>query len=248
MKFVGIIPARYDSSRFPGKPLADIGGKSMIQRVYERAEEAIKQIVVATDDERIFDAVKEFGGEVVMTAKHHKSGTDRCAEAYQLFNRSGSADVVINIQGDEPFIKKDQFHTLMKCFADPEVEIATLIRKIELYEDLFNENKPKVVIDDKEDAIYFSRSPIPFLREEPKEKWISSHSFYSHVGIYAYKTETLYKLSRLSQGLLEKIEALEQLRWIEKGFKIRTAVTDYDSYGIDTPEDIEKARELRYFE
>jgi 3-deoxy-manno-octulosonate cytidylyltransferase (CMP-KDO synthetase) len=248
MKFVGIIPARYASTRFPGKPLINIGGKSMIQRVYERASEAIRQVVVATDDERIFDAVKEFDGEVVMTAGHHQSGTDRCAEAYHAFIRSSNADVVINIQGDEPFIKKDQFHMLMKCFTDPEVSIATLIRKVDSTDDLFDENKTKVVIDEKEDAIYFSRMAIPFLRGIPQDKWVAKHTFYSHLGIYAYKTDTLLKLSRLSQGILEKAESLEQLRWIENGLKIRTSITPFDNFGIDTPEDVQKAKELGYFE
>ncbi len=247
MRFVGIIPARYDSTRFPGKPLADIGGKPMIQRVYERASEAIRQVIVATDDKRIFDAVKDFDGEVVMTANHHQSGTDRCAEAYQSFIRSSHADVVMNIQGDEPFVKKDQFHLLMKCFTDPEVNIATLVRKIETHNDLFDENKPKVILDEKDDAVYFSRMPIPFVRGVPREKWVDTHTFYNHVGIYAYKTEILLKLSRLSQSDLEKAESLEQLRWIENGYKIRAAITPFESFGIDTPDDIIKAKELGYF-
>jgi len=242
----GIIPARYASTRFPGKPLALIGDKPMIRLVYEQASMALESVYVATDDDRIFDAVKGFGGNVVMTLADHRSGTDRCAEAADRIEQETGKETgtIINIQGDEPFIRPDQIMLLASCFDDKSVGIATLIRKVEKDEDLFNVNQPKVVVGLSGDAIYFSRSVIPYLRGENSEKWASKHTYYKHLGIYGYRKETLIKLTRLSPGILEIAESLEQNRWLENGFRIRTAVTKWESIGIDTPEDLEHAKAL----
>jgi 3-deoxy-manno-octulosonate cytidylyltransferase (CMP-KDO synthetase) len=239
----GIIPARFASTRFPGKPLALIGDKPMIRLVYEQASKALDSVYVATDDERISRVVEGFGGKVIMTSPHHRSGTDRCAEAAGIIERiSGKAPgIIINIQGDEPFIRPEQITLLASCFDDPGVEIATLIRKVEKDEDLFNINHPKVAVSLSGDAIYFSRSVIPFLRGEKPEEWSSKHIYFKHLGIYGYKKETLLRLTRLSPGSLEMAESLEQNRWLENGFRIRTAVTKWESIGIDTPEDLENA-------
>jgi len=245
-QFTGIIPARYASSRFPGKPLVLIGNKPMIQRVYEQAHKILEHVFVATDDKRIYDAVLDFGGRSVLTSPHHLSGTDRCAEAVKkIYEETGEkTDIVINIQGDEPFIKPEQISDLMNCFADPTVELATLIRKVEPGEDIFNPNQPKVVLTLKGDAIYFSRSAIPYIRDTEKNDWPARHTFYKHIGLYAYKAETLEKITLLPRTPLEISESLEQNRWIENGYKIRTAVTSWESKGIDTPEDLEKAKTL----
>ena len=242
--FAGIIPARYASSRFPGKPLAPIGNKSMIQRVYEQAEKSIKLVYVATDDRRIYDAVLSFGGRVVMTSADHQSGTDRCSEATDLIeSESGrKIDIVINIQGDEPFIKPEQIDLVKECFTDENVQIATLIRKAEPGEDIFNPNQPKVILNIHGDAIYFSRSTIPYIREAEKIDWSRKHDFYKHIGLYAYRTETLKQITRLARSPLEIAESLEQNRWIENGFRIRTAVTIWVSVGIDTPDDLDRAK------
>jgi 3-deoxy-manno-octulosonate cytidylyltransferase (CMP-KDO synthetase) len=244
--FTGIIPSRFASTRFPGKALALIGGKPMIRRVYEQASKALKEVFVATEDKRIMDAVLGFGGKVIMTSPEHRSGTDRCSEAVDIIEKEtgNQVDIVINIQGDEPFIKPEQIRLLMSCFGDDSVEIATLIRKVEEGEDLFNPNEPKVVISSSGDAIYFSRATIPYVREADKSKWSSKHTFYKHPGIYAFKKATLKKITLLQRSSLEKAESLEQNRWIENNFRIRTAVTDWDSIGIDTPEDLERAKEL----
>ena len=243
MKFLGIIPSRYASTRFPGKPLADIAGKSMIRRVYESATNALKNVLVATDDERIFETVESFGGNVVMTSTEHKSGTDRCAEALDTYekNTSEKYDVVINIQGDEPFIREDQIKVILNCFSDRSTEIATLIKKISNNEVIFDPNRPKVVTDKNGFALYFSRSPIPAIRDTDISEWQNKHVFYQHIGMYAYRDYVLRELSGLPQGLLEKAESLEQLRWLENGYKIKTALTEFESYGIDTPEDLENA-------
>jgi 3-deoxy-manno-octulosonate cytidylyltransferase (CMP-KDO synthetase) len=248
MKFIGIIPARYASTRFPGKPLADMKGKPMIQRVYERASKALDDIIVATDDGRIYDAVKAFGGKVVMTSDKHRSGTDRCEEA---FVKSGSdADVIINIQGDEPFIKATQIETLKQCFDDETVDIATLVKPIpsdaDFEADLFNPNTPKVVVNRNMEAMYFSRSVIPYIRGEKYTEWLKSHTYYKHIGIYAYRANVLSEITKLPQSSLEKAESLEQLRWLENGYKIKTGVTVEETIGIDTPADMEKA--LRYIQ
>ena len=241
--FAGIIPARYASSRFPGKPLAMIGNKSMIQRVYEQASKSIDLVCVATDDGRIYDAVKSFGGKAVMTSADHQSGTDRCAEAADLLaaETGGRIDIVINIQGDEPFIKPEQINLVKDCFRDENVRIATLVRKAEPGEDIFNPNQPKVIINTQGDAIYFSRAAIPYQREGDKDEWTGKHSYYKHIGLYAYRTETLRKITKLAPSPLEIAESLEQNRWIENGFRIRTAVTIWESIGIDTPDDLERA-------
>jgi 3-deoxy-manno-octulosonate cytidylyltransferase (CMP-KDO synthetase) len=245
-RFTGIIPARYASTRFPGKALADIGGKSMIQRVYEQSCKALPVVFVATDDNRIINAVLSFGGKAIMTSPHHRSGTDRCSEAVDKIEAEtgNQLDVVINIQGDEPFIKPDQIKLLMSCFSDESVEIATLIRKVEDGEDLFNPNEPKVVISSSGDALYFSRSTIPYFRDADRSEWAYKHTYYKHPGIYAYKKLTLKKITMLHRSPLEITESLEQNRWIENNYKIRTAITNWDSIGIDTPEDIEKAKEI----
>lgn len=245
MKFIGIIPARYASTRFPGKPLAMLGDKTMIQRVYERAGMALDDVIVATDDDRIFDAVKGFGGRAVMTSASHRSGTDRC---YEAFVKSGSdADVVINIQGDEPFIDPRQIEALKSCFAAPGVEIATLLRRFDPkrgYDALADPNTPKVVTDSNGDAIYFSRSVIPYVRGKETSQWPGATEYFTHVGLYGYRSETLSRLVALPQSSLELAESLEQLRWLQNGYKIRTAVTDCETIGIDTPADLEAALEL----
>jgi 3-deoxy-manno-octulosonate cytidylyltransferase (CMP-KDO synthetase) len=246
MNFLGIIPSRYASTRFPGKPLADIGGKTMIQRVYESVSGALKDVVVATDDERIFKEVRDFGGKAVMTSASHKSGTDRCAEALDIYEKDAETkfDVVINIQGDEPFIRTDQIRAIMNCFSDLNTEIATLIKKIDDNATVFNSNRPKVVINRNDFALYFSRSPIPAVRDAQNAEWHNKHTFYQHIGMYAYRSYVLHELSNLPQGTLEKAESLEQLRWLENGYRIKTALTEFDSYGIDTPADLENAIKL----
>ncbi|MBA4321915.1 MAG: 3-deoxy-manno-octulosonate cytidylyltransferase [Odoribacter sp.] len=241
-----IIPARYASSRFPGKPLAILGDRSVIQRVYEQALKSVEIVFVATDDNRIREAVINFGGNVIMTSPEHMSGTDRCSEAAsKIESETGLLiDVVINIQGDEPFIKPDQIDLLISCFNDDSVEIATLVRKVTEGEDLSNTNQVKVVIGVNGDAIYFSRAIIPYLRDVDLTEWSYKHIFYKHLGIYAYTTHTLKKLTALNRSSLEIAESLEQNRWIENGFRIRTAITEWESIGIDTPEDLEKAKDL----
>lgn len=240
MEILGIIPARYASTRFPGKPLVDIRGKSMIQRVYEQSKKSkvLADLVVATDDDRIFDHVKEFGGNAVMTRTDHQSGTDRCFEAVQKFKPS--TDVVINIQGDEPFIHPEQIDLVASCFSSAEVKIATLVKKITSDEQLFNENIPKVLLNKEMEAVYFSRQTIPFIRGKEKSEWLATYSFYKHIGIYAYKTSVLTEITALKQSSLELAEALEQLRWIENGYKLKVKVTDLESVAIDVPDDLKK--------
>lgn len=245
MKFIGIIPARYGSSRFPGKPLADMAGKPMIQRVYEQVKKAIDEVWVATDDERILKIVEDFGGKAVLTSPDHKSGTDRCNEA---FSKIGNGfDVVINIQGDEPFIQPQQIETLKSCFDSKETELATLVKpfkKEDGFEVLFNPNSPKVVLNKNSEAIYFSRSIIPYIRDAHHTEWLDKHIFYKHIGMYAYRADVLKKITLLPQSNLELAESLEQLRWIENGYKIKVGLTDIETIGIDTPEDMEKAIKL----
>lgn len=245
LSFLGIIPARYASSRFPGKPLAMIGDKPMIQRVYEQAKKVLADVYVATDDNRIYDAVESFGGKAVMTSDKHRSGTDRCYEAY--CNVSSKADVVINIQGDEPFIHEEQICEIMECFDDPATQIATLVRKFDPsqgFDALKDCTKPKVAIDNNRNALYFSRSVIPFVRNAEKKDWPSETAFYMHVGMYAYKAAVLAEITKLPQSSLEIAESLEQLRWLQNGYKIKTGLTDKPTIGIDTPTDLEKA--IRY--
>jgi 3-deoxy-manno-octulosonate cytidylyltransferase (CMP-KDO synthetase) len=244
-QFAGIIPARYASSRFPGKPLVSIGDKTMVQRVYDQACKSLDIVYVATDDDRIFTSVINGGGKAVMTSSEHQSGTDRCAEAVEkIMHETGHRiDVVINIQGDEPFIKPEQIDLLKPCFNNKKVEIATLVRKCAYGDDLFNQNQPKVIIDSTGYAIYFSRSAIPFIRDCEPSEWTKKHVFYKHIGLYAYTTKALKKITSLPRSLLEIAESLEQNRWIENGFKIRTAITDWDSTSIDTPDDLKRALE-----
>jgi 3-deoxy-manno-octulosonate cytidylyltransferase (CMP-KDO synthetase) len=240
MKILGIIPARYGSTRFPGKPLIDINGKSMIQRVYEQAKScsSLNEVVVATDDQRIFDHVKSFGGNVEMTSDKHESGTDRCAEVVEKV--SETYDVVINIQGDEPYIDPIQITQLCECFKDEKTDIATLIKKIESTEDLFNENKVKVVKSSADFAIYFSRNPIPFVKGEAKENWLKTNTYFKHIGIYGYRAEVLQNITQMPLSILEKAEGLEQLRWLENGLFIKVAETQLEAIAIDSPEDLKK--------
>lgn len=242
MKFIAIIPARYESSRFPGKPLVDMDGKPMIQRVYEQVKKSINDVYVATDDERIMEAVESFGGKAVMTSVDHRSGTDRCNEAYKKIGQP--FDVVLNIQGDEPFINPEQIDILKACFTDSSVEIATLVKPFDKNTEhnvLKNPSTPKVVISEKLEAIYFSRSIIPFLRDAQEANWASLHTFYKHIGIYGYRTDVLKQITQLLPGVLEQAESLEQLRWIENGYKIKVGITTFETIGIDTPEDLQKA-------
>lgn len=246
MKFIGIIPARYASTRFPGKPLADMKGKPMIQRVYEQVEGVLDAVCVATDDERIAAAVRAFGGQAVMTSDQHRSGTDRCYEAYQKVG--AGFEVVINIQGDEPFIHPEQIETLKRCFDDPATEIATLVKPFDPNGDfestLFNPNSPKVVFNKRMEALYFSRSIIPYIRGEQYTEWLKTHTFYKHIGLYAYRAETLREITALPQSELEKAESLEQLRWLENGYRIKVGITHQETIGIDTQEDMARAIEF----
>ncbi|MGD9929085.1 MAG: 3-deoxy-manno-octulosonate cytidylyltransferase [Mangrovibacterium sp.] len=242
MKFVAIIPARYQSTRFPGKPLAMLGEKPIIQHVYENASSAIDAVYVATDDDRIAAVVTSFGGQVVMTRANHPSGTDRCAEAAALLSEKQPVDVIINIQGDEPFVRAEQLQALKDCFADPATEIATLVKKIDSEEVLFNPNRPKVVFDANQYALLFSRSTIPYIRGKEPHSWLHAHPFYAHLGMYAYRAGVLDEITRLNPSFLELAESLEQLRWLENGYKIKVAVTEFESIGIDTPEDLEQAK------
>jgi 3-deoxy-manno-octulosonate cytidylyltransferase (CMP-KDO synthetase) len=237
---IGVIPARYASTRFPGKPLVDIKGKTMIQRVYEQAKKSssLSSVIVATDDDRIQKAVLDFGGEACMTASHHPSGTDRCAEVVEKMKLT--CDAVVNIQGDEPFIEPAQIDLLASCFNDPRTQLATLIKKIDSTEVLFSPNSPKVIVDHEQFAIYFSRHPIPYLRGVNENEWLTKHNYYQHIGIYGYRVEALRNITKLRPSLLEKAESLEQLRWIENGYKIKTAVTTRETIAIDTPEDLQK--------
>lgn len=251
MKFIGIIPARYASTRFPGKPLADICGKTVIRRVYEQASKALETVVVATDDERIYDAVEAFGGKVVMTRANHRCGTDRCLEAYEAITtptwreQNDTDTVIINIQGDEPFIQPEQIETLMACFDSPQTEIATLVRPYtakDSLEDLENPNTPKVAWSQTTgEALLFSRSVIPYLRGVDKSEWLSKGSYYRHIGLYAYRADVLARITKLDPSPIEQAESLEQMRWLENGYRIRVGITDTPTIGIDTPEDLEKA-------
>lgn len=245
MKFIAIIPARYASTRFPGKPLADMNGKPMIQRVYEQVKKCVNRVFVATDDERIFNAVKAFGGDVVMTSESHKSGTDRCAEAYN--NIGSGEDVIINIQGDEPFIKPEQIEAVMACFDDTSTQIATLVKPFsenDGIDALMNPNSPKVVLGVNNEALYFSRSIVPYVRGCDVQEWLKSNTFYKHIGMYAYRADALAEITKLPQSSLEKAESLEQLRWLQNGYKIKVGITSQETIGIDTPADMQKALEF----
>jgi 3-deoxy-manno-octulosonate cytidylyltransferase (CMP-KDO synthetase) len=254
MKCIGIIPARYASSRFPGKPLAEICGKSMIQRVYEQASKVLDTVIVATDDERIYDCVKAFGGVVYMTSSEHRCGTDRICEAYQLYRASGDGNrvldngdqdiVVVNIQGDEPFIQPEQIQAVIDCFP---TDIATLAKPYTVQDDLqelLTPNVVKVVFSEQTgEALYFSRSVIPYLRGVEPADWLQQGQHFRHVGMYAYRADVLQRITQLSPSPLEKSESLEQLRWLENGLTNRVALTNHASIGIDTPEDLKHALE-----
>jgi len=247
-EFLGIIPARYASTRFPGKPLALLGDKPMIQWVYERASSLFEHLLVATDDQRIHEAVKGFGGKVLMTSSLHKSGTDRCAEAAGLYEKQTGLNFnhVVNIQGDEPLIRQEQLQSLLDCFQLPGTSIATLISRIDESEELQDPNIVKVVVDQSFRALYFSRAPIPFIRNREAASEIENMVFYKHIGLYAFRREVLDRLVQLTPSDLEMAESLEQLRWMDHGFTIRTAVTSLPSLGVDTPEDLEKLNKLGY--
>lgn len=242
MKFIGIIPARYASTRFPGKPLALLGGKPVIQHVYEKVAAVLEAAYVATDDERIYDVVKSFGGQVVMTRTDHKSGTDRIEEAIEKIG--GEWDVVVNVQGDEPFVAKNQLDTICHCFDDPTTQIATLGKPFESMEAVQNPNSPKIVVDNMGFAMYFSRSVIPYVRGKEMSSWLTLYPFLKHLGIYAYRKDVLRQVTQLPQSSLEIAESLEQLRWLQNGFKIKVGTTDVETVGIDTPQDLERAEEF----
>ena len=242
MKFIGIIPARYASTRFPGKPLAMLGRRTVIQRVYEQVAAVLEEAYVATDDERIFKAVEEFGGRVVMTRQDHKSGTDRIEEAAEKIGTQ--ADVIINIQGDEPFIQKSQIETLKKLFENPDTQIGTLGKRFDNIEAAANPNSPKIVTDKNGFALYFSRSIIPYIRGKEQTEWLQHFPFLKHLGLYAYRRDVLRQITQLPQSPLELAESLEQLRWLENGYRIRVGLTDVETVGIDTPEDLRRAEEF----
>jgi 3-deoxy-manno-octulosonate cytidylyltransferase (CMP-KDO synthetase) len=242
MKIVAIIPARFDSSRFPGKPLAEIQGKTMIHRVYEQTKKAIDDVFVATDDQRIEAEVLNFGGKSIMTESSHKSGTDRLAEAIKIIESSYNQefDIIINVQGDEPFIHPEQIKELIGCFHDESTEIATLIKTIALNEEIFNPNLPKVVVDKDDYALYFSRSPIPYIRNMDKGDWSEHFPYRKHLGMYGYRKEVLKKITLLPPSSLEIAESLEQNRWLENGYKIKTQLTEYENHPVDTPDDLKR--------
>lgn len=245
LRTLAIIPARYASTRFEGKPLTLLGGVSIIERVYRRAQGAVEDVVVATDDERICAAVEAFGGRVVMTSTAHRCGTDRCAEALDIVG--GNYDIVVNIQGDEPFIRSEQITSLTECFADDDVEIATLARPFRAEEgiaEVENPNNVKVVRDAKGMALYFSRAAIPYNRDRERATWLDHYRYLKHVGIYAFRSDVLRRVTRLEGGELESVEMLEQLRWLERGYRIAVAITHDESIGIDTPEDLARAEAL----
>jgi 3-deoxy-manno-octulosonate cytidylyltransferase (CMP-KDO synthetase) len=241
MKTLGIIPARYASTRFPGKPLVDIGGKSMIQRVYEQAKKCIhlSEVIVATDDVRIYDHVINFGGVVIMTSSDHQSGTDRCAE---VALQHPQYNIIINIQGDEPYIDPEQISKLAACFNSESTQIATLIKKVQNQQELLNPNSPKVVINKLSEAVYFSRSPLPHIRGQEQQNWLNYYTYFKHIGIYGYRADVLHQITKLPISSLEKAESLEQLRWIENGYHIKVAETELETYAIDTPADLEKLK------
>ena len=255
MKFIAIIPARYASTRFPAKPLALLGGKPVVQHVYERVSEVLESVWVATDDEAIFQTVEAFGGRAVMTSAAHRSGTDRCREALERISasctgksREEAFDVVVNIQGDEPFIAPGQVRALAGCFADPQTEIATLVKPFrpeDGWAALSNPNSPTVVLDRAGYALCFSRSVIPYRRGKEPQEWLAGgHTYYKHIGIYAYRADALRRITELEQSPLELAESLEQLRWLENGLRIKTAVTEVETIGIDTPEDLARAEQF----
>lgn len=242
MKFIAIIPARYASTRFPGKPLAMLGGKPVIQWVYETAASCLDDAWVATDDERIQKCVEGFGGKAVMTSANHRSGTDRIEEA--LTKIGGQWDVVVNVQGDEPFIHRSQIEAVCRCFDDNYTQIATLGKRFSTIDEVRNPNSPKIVTTVNGFAMYFSRSVIPFVRGKEESEWIAHFPYLKHLGIYAYRADTLHAITRLPQSPLEKAESLEQLRWLQNGYRIKVAETTEETVGIDTPEDLRRAEQM----
>jgi 3-deoxy-manno-octulosonate cytidylyltransferase (CMP-KDO synthetase) len=242
MKFMAIIPARYASTRYPGKPLAILGGKTVIQRVYEQVKSVLDDVYVATDDDRIYSTVTDFGGKAVMTRADHKSGTDRIEEAAEKIGLD--ADVIINVQGDEPFIQPSQIETLMQLFDAPETQIGTLGKPFESIDAVENPNSPKIVTDNRGFALYFSRSVIPYIRGKERDSWFGEYPFLKHLGVYAYRREVLAEVTKLPMSSLEKAESLEQLRWLQNGYRIRVGLTDIETVGIDTPEDLTRAEEF----
>jgi 3-deoxy-manno-octulosonate cytidylyltransferase (CMP-KDO synthetase) len=246
MNIIGIIPARFASTRFPGKPLVKIGGKTMIERVYFQSLKSIDNVIVATDDERIYNTVIDFGGEAVMTSSLHQSGTDRCCETLDITekNKNKKYDIVINIQGDEPFIDPEQINQLKKLFNDELTQIATLITPIKSSTELFDFNKVKCVIDKNKFALYFSRQAIPYIRNYSQGEWMLRHNFYKHLGIYGFKSSVLREITKLPQSSLEVAESLEQNRWLENGYKIKTDITLHESIAIDTPEDLDRVAKM----
>lgn len=241
MAVLGIIPARYASTRFPGKPLALINGKPMIQHVYERVSQisAVAEAIVATDDERIADTVRQFGGQVMMTSSEHRSGTDRCGEVLRnLGEKALQFDIVINIQGDEPFVDASQLETVIAAFSNPATQIATLKKRIDNLDSLLSPNVVKVIATPNGEAVYFSRQPLPYLRGVEQQRWLESHTFFKHIGIYAFRRQTLSELVQLQQTPLEKCESLEQLRWLENGYHISVLETTVENLSVDTPEDL----------
>jgi 3-deoxy-manno-octulosonate cytidylyltransferase (CMP-KDO synthetase) len=240
MNAIAIIPARYNSTRFPGKPLAMIGEKPMVQHVYERCKEVFQHVVVATDDERIAHAVEQFGGKCVITSSLHKSGTERCAEAAHALYNEIEFDIVVNVQGDEPFIMPEQLELVLSAFENRETQIATLCAPIKTNSILFDPNKVKVVKSVQGQALYFSRQAIPFQRDPEPEKWLDNTEYFMHLGLYAFRRETLFEITGLEATALENAEKLEQLRWLENGYRIQLAVSDRASPGVDTPDDLER--------
>lgn len=246
MEFLGIIPARYGSTRLEGKPLADIKGKPMIQWVYEKAGKALKHVYVATDDQRVFDAVQSFHGNVVMTSPNHSTGTNRCLEAWQKVNEihNTTFGAIINIQGDEPMMDPEQLHALIQCFSDPKTELATLVIPVTDQYDLDNDSEVFVTFDKNMCALYFSRAVIPVVHGIPKSEWLRHNTFYKHIGLYGYTAEALMAFAKLPQSNLEKMEKLEQNRWMENGGTIKIGITEHQSIPVDTPEDLERIRQI----
>ena len=242
-KFIGIIPARYSSSRFPGKPLALLGGEYVIKHVYKTVSSVLDDCFVATDDERIFNAVESFGGKAVMTDTNHKSGTDRIEEAMTIIGKD--YDVVVNVQGDEPFIQKSQIETVCSCFDDLNTQIATIGKHFSSMKEVLNPNSPKIVVDNNGYAMYFSRSVIPYVRgTECQADWMATYPYLKHIGLYAYRRDVLHEITRLEQSSLEKAESLEQLRWLQNGYKIKVGISECETIGIDTPEDLIRAEQF----
>ena len=250
MKILGIIPARWASTRFPGKPLVKIGSKTMIERVYTQTAKALDFVIVATDNELIYKEVKRFNGQVVITSENHESGTDRCAEALKIFEKESGVkfDAVINIQGDEPFIQEDQIKQISDSFNDKNTQIATLIKKITDPEIVFDPSCPKVILNTNFEAIYFSRSTIPYINNAENKDWFKKFTFYEHLGLYAYKSDILEKITKLKPSSLEIAESLEQNRWIENGYRIKVIETDHENISIDTQEDLDKIIEQGFID